>query len=186
MDEQTCPVNFSCVDGSIKFVTNDTSSIVSYVTGVSGLNIPAQEKFFGQNLILTSERPQKTGHYFAGWSTTPNAVVPEYEPVAVYSVDEDVTLYAVWYEIESGIFNISAQPDSVNISVSCSGKADLVVAVYDCEGKMLYTDVETLTDVYYDNVSLPLGSVTESAYIKVFLLNSNTHEPLCEAHATSL
>ena len=186
MDEQTCPVNFSCVDGSIKFVTNDTSSIVSYVTGVSSWNIPAQEKFFGQNLILTNERPQKTGHYFAGWSTSPNAVTPEYEPVAVYSVDEDVTLYAVWYKIESGIFNVSAQPDLVNISVSCSGKADLVVTVYDGEGKMLYTEVETVTDAYYDDVSLTLEPVTASVYIKVFLLNSNTHEPLCEARETSL
>lgn len=186
MDEQTHPVSFSCVDGSIKFVTKDTSNIVSYETGLSGWSIPSQEKLFGQNLILTSERPQKPGFYFAGWSTSPNSVVPEYEPESIYSADADIILYAVWYEIESGIFNVSAHQDLVNILVSCSGEADLIVALYDGEGKMIYADFETITDAYYETVSIPLYSVAPSGYLKVLLINSATHTPLCENYETSL
>lgn len=185
MDEHTRPVSFSCVDGSIKLVTNNTSSVVSYVTGASNWNIPAQEKFFGQNLILTSERPQKSGYSFAGWATKPNAIVPEYAPGTIYSVDADIVLYAVWHKIENGIFEVAVLPNSANITVSCSGEADLVIAAYDDKGKMLHMEARAMEDAYYDNVYITLDLSETSGYIKVLLLESDTHAPLCEAYETS-
>jgi len=63
---------------------------------VGGENAPeAQVKYYFENLVLSETVPEKTGYDFLGWATSENGE-PEYQPGAEYTVNEDVTLYAVW------------------------------------------------------------------------------------------
>ena len=50
----------------------------------------------GVNLTLQSERPERAGYIFLGWSVSPDAKMAEYQPGTVFSLDGDTTLYAVW------------------------------------------------------------------------------------------
>lgn len=56
----------------------------------------AQTKSRGVALTLSSAVPQRTGYTFAGWASTPSATAATYGAGALYTRDEDVTLYAVW------------------------------------------------------------------------------------------
>jgi len=59
-----------------------------------------QTKFYKEDLTLADAEPTRTGYSFLGWATTSDAIAPEYQPGDTYTVDEDVTLYAVWESME--------------------------------------------------------------------------------------
>ena len=64
-----------------------------------GTNAPnPQKKTHGQNLILTVAIPTRPNHVFLGWATDSSATSIAYAPGAIYTAEEDVTLYAVWQE----------------------------------------------------------------------------------------
>ena len=58
--------------------------------------IPAQTKTHGLAEKLSTEVPTREGYTFLGWGTTADATAPSYQPGDMYSVDKDITLYAVW------------------------------------------------------------------------------------------
>jgi len=60
----------------------------------------SQIKFYRSDLTLADSEPTRTGYTFQGWATTSDAIAPEYQPGDTYTVDEDVTLYAVWESME--------------------------------------------------------------------------------------
>ena len=65
-----------------------------------GINPPkAQKKIEAVDLLLSSDIPECAGYSFAGWAASPDAESPEYAAGAVYSQNEDITLYAVWNAI---------------------------------------------------------------------------------------
>jgi uncharacterized repeat protein (TIGR02543 family) len=41
-------------------------------------------------------KPTRDGYIFKGWATVQNATEPNYMPGAIYSLNQDITLYAVW------------------------------------------------------------------------------------------
>ncbi len=55
----------------------------------------AQTKTHGVDLTLSSEKPTRTGFVFLGWAMSANGAV-SYEPESYYSVDTNMTLYAIW------------------------------------------------------------------------------------------
>ena len=55
--------------------------------------LPPIEK--GSTVNLTKLAPTRTGHTFYGWSNTPKGLV-DYQPTSSITVDNDMTLYAVW------------------------------------------------------------------------------------------
>ena len=55
----------------------------------------AQTKVYGSVLTLSSTKPTRTGYTFQGWATSSGGGV-SYSSGSAYSVDADVTLYAVW------------------------------------------------------------------------------------------
>lgn len=60
-------------------------------------NIPDHGgKSHGIDFILSSECPTRDGYVFMGWATTQDALVAEYQPGDSYSVNEPLTLYALW------------------------------------------------------------------------------------------
>ena len=58
----------------------------------------AQTKYYANPLTLSEGMPGFANRIFRGWSADRNATSAEYQPGAVYTADEDLTLYAVWYE----------------------------------------------------------------------------------------
>lgn len=54
-----------------------------------------QTKVYGSVLTLSSTKPTRTGYTFQGWATSSGGGV-SYSSGSAYSVDADVTLYAVW------------------------------------------------------------------------------------------
>ena len=56
----------------------------------------SQRKIAGVDLKLRSIKPTKSGYKFLGWSTSSGATSVDYEAGDIYSVDQSVTLYAVW------------------------------------------------------------------------------------------
>lgn len=58
--------------------------------------ITAQTKTHGFAEKLSTEVPTREGYTFLGWGTTASATAASYQPGDMYSVDQDITLYAVW------------------------------------------------------------------------------------------
>lgn len=89
---------FECEDGGFIY---DSSLAPAYYTVTynanGGTGAPAsQVKTYGQTLTLSSTKPTRTGYSFVGWATSDIATVAVYEPEAEFSIDENITLYAVW------------------------------------------------------------------------------------------
>lgn len=55
----------------------------------------AQTKTHGIGLTLSSAKPSRTGYTFLGWSTTNDGTV-DYYSGSQYSLNQSITLYAVW------------------------------------------------------------------------------------------
>ena len=73
------------------------------VNGGSGTNI-TKEKEHGKPITLSTTIPTRTGFEFKGWGISTSDSTPIYQPGGTYSLDEDITLYAIWealtYEIK--------------------------------------------------------------------------------------
>lgn len=54
-----------------------------------------QTKTYGQNLVLSSAKPTRTGYTFLGWATSASGGVV-YKPGATYTGNAQLNLYAVW------------------------------------------------------------------------------------------
>lgn len=63
-------------------------------------NMPTanQLKTHGLAEKLSETVPTREGYTFLGWGTTENATAASYQPGDMYSVDGDITLYAVWQQ----------------------------------------------------------------------------------------
>lgn len=55
-----------------------------------------QDKYYGQNLVLSSTKPTRTGYTFQGWGTTSADTTVRYNPGSTYSANANITLYAIW------------------------------------------------------------------------------------------
>ena len=55
-----------------------------------------QTKTAGEDLILSSSIPLRTGYTFLGWATSRSASTAEYQPNSKFTLDADITLFAVW------------------------------------------------------------------------------------------
>lgn len=63
-------------------------------------NMPTanQDKTHGLAVQLDTAKPTRDGYTFLGWGTTATATAASYQPGDMYSVDQDITLYAVWQQ----------------------------------------------------------------------------------------
>ncbi len=93
--------------------------IVTYNPNCGGTvgNLPAaQIKYYTQNVKISSAVPTRYGYTFSGWNTSPDGSGKPYKADAIYSVNEDLTLYALWTPIESKVSfdsNGGTQTDTV-------------------------------------------------------------------------
>ena len=63
---------------------------------VTNMPTAAQSKTHGQAVKLDTAKPTREGYTFLGWGTSDSATAASYQPGDMYSVDKEITLYAVW------------------------------------------------------------------------------------------
>lgn len=86
-----------------------------------------QTKVYGSVLTLSGTKPTRSGYTFQGWSTSSGGGV-SYSAGSTYSVDADVTLYAVWkintytvsYNANGGSGAPGAQTKTYGVTLSLS------------------------------------------------------------------
>ena len=79
-----------------------TWSIIYDANG--GTNAPEKQTAnVGQSIIITQDKPIRSGYTFLGWSTWSGATEPEamFTPGYSYTSDSDTTLYAVWERVNT-------------------------------------------------------------------------------------
>lgn len=88
--------------------TATTYKITYNANGGSGAP-SAQTKNHGTALTLSSTKPTRSGYVFQGWSTSSSGAV-KYTPGSTYTIDESVTLYAIWSStyVKPSISSVSA------------------------------------------------------------------------------
>lgn len=55
-----------------------------------------QTKYWGRDLVLSSQVPTREGYTFQGWGTSSSAKKPAWQPGDVYTAEKNLTLYAIW------------------------------------------------------------------------------------------
>ena len=106
-----------------------TSYTVSYNMNGGNGSISSQTKMYGQDLILSSTKPTRTGYEFIGWNINSSATSAQYQPNDKYTTNSSVTLYAVWksntytisYNMNGGSGSINPQIVVYGQSVTISG-----------------------------------------------------------------
>ena len=62
-----------------------------------GSSVPSEQtKEVGVDLTLSNEKPIREGYDFQVWSKNSDAAIASYQPGQKYSIDQSMTLYAVW------------------------------------------------------------------------------------------
>ncbi len=77
----------------------------------------AQIKIGGQDLILSSTYPTKSGYAFAGWAEN-DKTIAEYTTESVYSKDKDAYFYAVWIKSSINFSSSSEVEKECKLGVS--------------------------------------------------------------------
>ena len=76
----------------------------------------SQIKKYGEDLTLSTTEPTRTGYTFNGWGTTSAATEPSYKPGDKYTLNANITLYAIWgkntYIVTYNANGGSGQPSS--------------------------------------------------------------------------
>lgn len=110
--EQTSPCRVDIIQGlgnkkagTVNFrIPAKPSYTVSYNAN-GGANAPAsQTKWYGEELRLQTAKPNRSGHRFLGWATSPSGKV-SYAPGASYTANSALTLYAVWEQMFTVSYN---------------------------------------------------------------------------------
>lgn len=76
-----------------------TWSIIYDANG--GINAPERQTAnVGQSIVITHDKPTRSGYIFLGWNSWSGATEPDtmYNPGYSYTSDSDTTLYAIWEE----------------------------------------------------------------------------------------
>lgn len=92
-----------------------TWSIIYDANG--GTNAPEKQTAnVGQSIIITQDKPIRSGYTFLGWSTWSGATEPEtaYTPGYSYKSEYDTTLYAVWREVPKKTFTITYNKNTID------------------------------------------------------------------------
>lgn len=71
-----------------------TYTVTFDANGGSG-TMSSVEKIYNEDLVLPANEFTKTGYNFKGWATSANGSVV-YQNGAIYTINADITLYAVW------------------------------------------------------------------------------------------
>ena len=110
----------------------------------------AQTKTYGTDLTLSTVIPTRTNYNFKGWATSDTAVTATYEAGGTYSIDEEITLYAVWelaYWVPK-ITNITISRCDAAGNYIAYGKYAKVTFDWECCQLLGANTVESITAKY--------------------------------------
>lgn len=62
------------------------------------------------DLKLSTSIPTREGYTFEGWATLPTATEPNFKPGDMYTLNQDITLYAIWQE-QQDEFELTINPN---------------------------------------------------------------------------
>ena len=128
---------------SVEVSAQATTFTVSYdANGGSGAP-ENQTKTAGVALILSSEKPIRSGYQFAGWATSGTASAAEYQPGERYEMDSDLNLYAVWKEEHTHTPGSSTRENEVKATCAEEGHYDEVVRCTLC-GEIISSETKTI------------------------------------------
>ena len=149
--------------GNVTVADQPTTYTVSYnANGGSGAP-SAQTKTKDVSLTLSMTRPTRAGYNFLGWATSSSAASAQYQPGSTYTANANITLYAVWEELNTIAINAANFPDAnfraVVSTFDKNGDGKLneaeitAVTKIDCSGKNISSlkGIEYLTALTYLN-----------------------------------
>lgn len=74
----------------------------------------SQLKVHGQTIILSKQKPERTGYVLKGWSTSKDSPSVNYLPETRYSINKSTVLYAIWQQKTYQInFNLNGGSGSI-------------------------------------------------------------------------
>ena len=147
LDEDYNAVSHTVVNGS---VTIPGFTIAYDANG--GLGAPASvTKTGGKDVAISAIVPVRSGYNFLGWATSKDATEAEYKAGDVYSMNADVTLYAVWEEIVSTPGTVVLEAGIAEAKVGQEVSVSIDITSNPGVGSMAF-------DVVYDNTRLELLS----------------------------
>ena len=117
-----------------------TTYTISY-NGNGGSGAPsAQTKTKDVSLTLSTTRPTRAGYNFLGWATSSSAVSAQYQPGSTYTANANITLYAVWEELNTIAINAANFPDA---------NFRTVVSTFDKngDGKLNEAEIAAVTEI---------------------------------------
>lgn len=142
--QHTRSMDMSSIIGYVRFNTSSTSAPTTYsvtynANGGSGAP-SAQTKTKDVSLTLSTTRPTRAGYNFLGWATSSSAVSAQYQPGSTYTGNANVTLYAVWEELNTIAINEANFPDA---------NFRTVVSTFDKngDGKLNEAEIAAVTEI---------------------------------------
>jgi len=158
---------------------------VSYNAGGGSGAPESQTKNQGSDLTLSSTVPTWTGHTFTEWNTSPNGTGTSYSPGDTYTVDADLTLYAIWavntytvsYDANSGSGAPAAQTknygETLTLSDTIPTRTGYDFVKWNTAADGTGTDYEP-GDEYIINAAVTLYAVWTRTYFLI-TYNANGH-----------
>ena len=106
-----------------------------------GTNAPEKQTVnIGQSIIITQDKPIRSGYTFLGWSTWNESPEPEamFTPGYSYKSDYDLTLYAVWKEKGKPKFTFSKSYDCIPYGIGAVEELVMNATVENPENLKIY------------------------------------------------
>jgi len=82
----------------------------------------SQQKIEGEDIILSNATPSKEGYKYGGWHTDKSALNSSYKPGDIYSVNDNIILYAVWLPLYNVSYNCNGGEGCPNAQVKTHGE----------------------------------------------------------------
>ena len=116
-----------------------TYSVTYNANGGSGAP-SAQTKTKDVSLTLSTTQPTRAGYNFLGWATSASATSAQYQPGSTYTANANVTLYAVWEELNTIAINADNFPDA---------NFRAIVSTFDKngDGKLNEAEIAAVTEI---------------------------------------
>ncbi|MBQ8765976.1 MAG: InlB B-repeat-containing protein [Clostridia bacterium] len=127
------------------YVTINTKEYTVSYNANGGTGAPSsQTKYHNQSLTLSSTVPTRSGYTFLGWTTNSTATTATYQPGATFTINQNITFYAVWQK------NAVAEPEihvsSTNINLTLGEIENIDVYAWATDVTVAYTFRFAITD----------------------------------------
>lgn len=133
-----------------------------------GINAPASQTGVG-SVTISASSPTKTNAIFLGWSLTPSATTPTYQPGGSITLSSSIILYAIWSSQYTLSFNQNIVKEVLNMPTSVVGASPITIPsnIPTCIGNNFLGWAASPTgEPIYD----PSDSVTTSSNLTLYAI----------------